>query len=61
MKQSLIGKRIRLYLNSVHGFSTLTGILMGVEDGFFLLDTYKGLEHVNTGFIISFMEVMEAE
>jgi hypothetical protein len=56
MKQSFIGKRIRIYLNSTHGFTTITGILMSIEDNFFIVDTYKGIEYFNTQFIVSFKE-----
>ena len=56
MKQSFIGKRIRVYLNSTHGFTTLTGILMSIEENFFVIDTYKGIEYINIMFIVSFTE-----
>lgn len=61
MKQSLIGKKVRIYLNSVHGFTTLTGILMSIDDEFYVVDTYKGVEYININFIISLSEVREAE
>ena len=61
MKQSMIGKKIRMYLNSVHGFTTLTGMLMSIEDGFFVVDTYKGIEYINSEFIVSFSEVKDGE
>ncbi|MBN2605482.1 MAG: hypothetical protein JXR62_06655 [Bacilli bacterium] len=56
MKQLMIGKRIKIYLNSTHGFTTLTGILMNIEEDFFVLDTYKGIEYINTMFIVSYTE-----
>lgn len=61
MKQSFIGKRIRMYLNSNHGFTTLTGILMSIEDNFFVVDTYKGIEYINIMFIVSFTEESRGE
>lgn len=61
MKQSLIGKKIRFYLNSIHGFTTLTGILMSIEDGFFMVDTFKGIEYINSSFIVSFNIVKDGE
>jgi len=56
MEKSLIGKRIRMYLNSTHGFTTLTGILMSIENDFFVVDTMKGIEYINIIFIVSFTE-----
>jgi hypothetical protein len=61
MKQSFIGKRIRMYLNSTHGFTTLTGILVSIEENFFVVDTYKGIEYINIMFIVSFTEEKRGE
>lgn len=57
MFKSLIGKTIRFYLNSTHGFTALKGILVNVENGFCIVDTYRGIEYININFIINMKEV----
>lgn len=61
LKQSFIGKKIRMQMNSTNGFTTLTGILMSIEENFFVVDTYNGVEYINIMFIVSFKEEKRGE
>ncbi len=60
MKKTFVGKKIKIFLSSEKSFSAITGILMNFDDEFFVVDTYKGIEYINIRFIISFIEVKEA-
>ncbi|MFH0993196.1 MAG: hypothetical protein V1761_02480 [bacterium] len=40
--EELVGRKIRVVLNSTYGIITSTGILMKIEDGFFMLELSTG-------------------
>jgi hypothetical protein len=53
MLEQFIGQRIKMSLHTYHGFRTVVGIVINIQDNFVELDTYKGIEYFSLQYVVS--------
>jgi|GEM_PF-6388071 len=53
MLQKFIGHKVKLSLHTFHGFRTVVGIVVNIEDNLIELDTFHGLEYFSLNYIVS--------
>lgn len=61
MLEKFIGHKIKMSLHTYHGFRTVVGIVVNIEDNFVALDTFHGIEYFSLQYVVSISVVEEVD